>query len=142
MIDCLCTQMVASCLALTVWLCGVRVFEALSCQNEQSQFVYSYFLFLRQSSKTNWRCCNEALRLNYPLNPALHIAFVTAMCFIFSCQAHHYKPKTLLNSFSFIVILFMYKKLICESLTITKPHFSNTLMLGILLRLTIAANTL
>ena len=32
---------------ITVWLCGVREFEALHFQIAQSQFVYSYFLFLR-----------------------------------------------------------------------------------------------
>jgi len=40
--------------------------------------VYSYFSFFAYSSETNWRCLGEEPRLNYPLYPALHIAFASA----------------------------------------------------------------
>lgn len=35
----------------------------------------------RRHSITNWRCCNEELRLNYPLKPALHLQFVELTAF-------------------------------------------------------------
>jgi len=49
-----------------------------------------FIFFLRQSSKMNWQCYNEELRLNYPLNPALHIAFVTTRFLFFSNFSKHY----------------------------------------------------
>ncbi len=64
-------------LPLTVGLCVVRDFEALHFQTDTEPirlFIFSFFI--AKSSKTNWRCYNEELRLNYALYPALHIAFV------------------------------------------------------------------
>ena len=50
--------------------------ELFTFKPASSQFVYLKLPFYRQSSKTNWRCCNEELRLDYPLQPALHLHFV------------------------------------------------------------------
>ncbi len=70
----------------------------------QSQFVYSCFsFFMAKSSKTNWRCCYGKLRLKFPLNPALHIAFVTNWALIFAIlfrPTHSLYFARLLQSFS------------------------------------------
>ena len=50
--------------------------KMMNFQVALSQFVYSLFYFLSQSSKTNWRCYNEELQLDYPPNPVWHLAFV------------------------------------------------------------------
>jgi len=53
-------------------------FQSTSLSNlHLANSFYSYFSFLRHSPKTNWRCCNWELQMNYLLNSALHIAFVT-----------------------------------------------------------------
>ena len=61
---------------LTVWLCGVRELKRFNFKLRRANSFIHIFVFIAKSSKTNWRCYNEELWLNYPLNPALRIAFV------------------------------------------------------------------
>src|SRR5680860_1504327 len=54
-------------------LSGVRDQKYETFNYVRSQFVYSYFLFKCQSSKTNWRCYYNEPQPQKPLKPALHL---------------------------------------------------------------------
>jgi hypothetical protein len=54
------------------WFKGCHVKQAARGRPQ----VYG-FLFTAKSSKVNWLFCNEELWLEKPLNPTLHIFFVT-----------------------------------------------------------------
>ncbi len=82
-----------------MWSAGFRSTFLSNCTEPIRLFIFS---FLRQSSKTNWCCCNEELRLNYPLNPALHIAFVSGSLFLSIVLQHKFQ---LPSSFRFEISL-------------------------------------
>jgi hypothetical protein len=58
---------------LCKWSAGLKVMN-FQARTEPIRLIV--FSFLRQSSKTNWRCCNNQPQLDYPLKPALHLHFV------------------------------------------------------------------
>ena len=58
---------------LCKWSAGLKVMNFQARTEPIRLFIISNF-----PSIVKWRCCNEELRLDYPLKTALHLHFVCA----------------------------------------------------------------